>query len=76
MASPSPLVSPSLASAPALTLQLSRPQDLVAGGLYSAPAVELYPPPHRDVSLALVAKTLGAVRRTLAYLVDIDLERS
>ena len=72
VASPSPLVSPSLVSAPALTRQLSRPQDLVAGGLYSAPAVELYPHPHRDVSLALVAKTLGAVRRTLAARLSLD----
>ena len=39
------------------------PEDLLADGLYSKIANALHPGPHRDVSFALCAKSLGAVAR-------------
>jgi len=39
------------------------PNDLVQSDLYKKIAVALHPGPHRAVSLALLAKELGAVRR-------------
>lgn len=42
----------------------STPPDLVDGGLFTTLALAMYPGRHREVSLVLVAKALGAVRTT------------
>ena len=36
------------------------PQELIDEGIYKEIAIALHTPPHRDVSLALVAQALGA----------------
>ena len=58
------------ASAPELhSISLARrffettPEDLVRGGLYEKIAVAFHPGDHRKVSVALLAKELGAVQR-------------
>jgi hypothetical protein len=40
------------------------PRELVEMGLYKPIALAMYPMPHREVSLTLVALALGAVKRT------------
>lgn len=40
------------------------PRELVDQGLYKPIALAMYPMPHREVSLTLVALTLGGVKRT------------
>jgi hypothetical protein len=40
------------------------PQELITDGIYSDIAIALHTLPHRAVSLALVAKAVGAVKRT------------
>ena len=37
-----------------------RPEDLINGGIYQQLAVTWFPPPHRAISVALMAKNLGA----------------
>ena len=39
------------------------PEDLVEGGLYTSLAVALHAAPHREISIALAAKALGASKR-------------
>jgi len=39
------------------------PRELIDAGLYTPLAVGLYPRPHRDVSMALVAQALGAGKK-------------
>merc|ERR1719469_1691127 len=39
------------------------PQELIEGGIYSDIAIALHTPPHRAVSLALVAQALGATEK-------------
>ena len=40
------------------------PRDLIADGLYDDLAVGCHADPHRQVSLALLAKALGATKQT------------
>jgi hypothetical protein len=40
------------------------PRELITAGLYAPIALGLYPAPHRDVSLALVAQALGAGKKS------------
>ena len=39
---------------------LRRPKALIDGGIYMQLATTWFPPPHREISLALTAKSLGA----------------
>ena len=46
------------------TLARTAPQGLIEEGIYKEIAIALHTPPHRAVSLALVAQALGATTRT------------
>ena len=44
------------------TFFATTPQGLIEEGIYKEIAIALHTPPHRDVSLALVAQALGATK--------------
>ena len=51
------------------------PRDLIADGLYNDLAVGCHSNPHRQVSLALLAKALGATHQTVDSSVRVALSR-
>ena len=51
------------------------PRDLIADGLYDDLAVGCHADPHRQVSLALLAKALGATQQTVDSSVRVALSR-
>ena len=55
---------------------VTTPQDLIDAGLYTSIALAFHPTPHREVSLALAAKSLGAVKAKPTVTPLADLHRS
>ena len=55
---------------------VTTPQDLIDAGLYTSIALAFHPTPHREVSLALAAKSLGAVKAKPTVTALADLHRS